>query len=217
MASCSFSPGRMPIILCPSSGAIALARSIMRIEGIFGMKISPPFIRSKFFSTKRTPCSSVIQKRVMRSSVIGSSFAPSAISLAKNGTTEPFEPTTLPYLATLKRVRRVPAMLFAAVKSLSLASFVAPYRFMGLQALSVLRAITFSTLHAKAAFITFCAPFIFVFIHSIGLYSAIGTCFIAAAWMTKSTSCIASFRRSSSRTSPTKKRIQGASKPWLIS
>ena len=32
--------------------------------------------------------------------------------------------------------------------------------------------------------ITFCAPSILVLIHSIGLYSAAGTCFIAAAWMT---------------------------------
>ena len=35
------------------------------IDGIFGMKISPPFILSKFLRTKFTPCSSVIQNLVI--------------------------------------------------------------------------------------------------------------------------------------------------------
>ena len=34
---------------------------------------------------------------------------------------------------------------------------------------------------------TFSAPLMLVRMHSVGLYSDAGTCFIAAAWMTKST------------------------------
>ena len=75
-------------------------------------------------------------------------------------------------------------MLFAATKSLSLASLVAPYKFTGLHALSVESAMTLLTPHSSAASMTFCAPPMLVLMHSIGLYSAIGTCFMAAAWMT---------------------------------
>ncbi len=131
-------------------------------------------------------------------------LAPSLMSFLKKGTTDPLEPTTLPYLVTPKRVCLLPAILFAATKSLSLASLVAPYKFTGLQALSVLRAIHFLTPFSKQASMTFCAPCMFVFIHSIGLYSAIGTCFIAAACITKSTSRIAALKRSLSLTSPMK-------------
>ena len=96
MTSCSFSPGRMPTILCLSPGAMQRARSVMRMLGIFGTKISPPAIWPSEVSTKSTPCCSVIQKRVMRSSVIGRSPAPSSIRRRKSGTTQPREPTTLP-------------------------------------------------------------------------------------------------------------------------
>lgn len=92
----------------------------------FWMKISPPFILSKFLRTKLTPCSSVIQKRVICSSVIGSSLMPSEISLLKRGTTDPRLPTTLPYRTTENSVRRPPLILLALTKSLSLASLVAP-------------------------------------------------------------------------------------------
>lgn len=61
------------------------------------------------------------------------------------------------------------------------ASFEAPYKLIGFEALSVDNAITFFTLFLRAARITFSAPLIFVLIHSIGLYSAAGTCFKAAA------------------------------------
>lgn len=53
-------------------------------------------MRAKLRITKSTPSCSVIQKRVMRVSVIGSEVAFSAISFWKKGTTEPREPTTLP-------------------------------------------------------------------------------------------------------------------------
>ena len=105
--------------------------------------------------TNLTPCSKVIQNLVILSSVIGSSLTPCLISFLNNGTTEPFEPTTFPYLTTENLVSLVPAMLFAAINNLSLANFVAPYKFIGLQALSVLRAITFFTPSSNAAFMTF--------------------------------------------------------------
>jgi dTDP-4-amino-4,6-dideoxygalactose transaminase len=59
---------------------------------------------------------------------------------------------------------------------------VAPYRFAGDTALSVDSAITRSTPHAIAASSRFFAPLTFVCTASIGLYSQIGTCFIAAAF-----------------------------------
>ena len=59
------------------------ARSTMRTDGIFGTKISPPCMRSKFLSTKSTPCCSVIQKRVMRASVIGRWSQPLGDQLAE--------------------------------------------------------------------------------------------------------------------------------------
>src|SRR5207244_596935 len=77
-------------------GAMASAKSTIFDDGMRGTKISPPCIRSNERSTKSTPCCSVIQKRVMRSSVIGRNVAPSAITFLKNGTTEPRDPTTLP-------------------------------------------------------------------------------------------------------------------------
>ena len=46
------------------------ARSMIRMLGILGTKTSPPCIGSIELSTNSTACSSVIQKRVMRSSVI---------------------------------------------------------------------------------------------------------------------------------------------------
>ena len=77
-----------------------------------------------------------------------------------------------------------PFILFAAIKSLSEVNFVAPYKLIGAHALSVDRATTRSTFVFKQASTTFSAPPIFVFIHSSGLYSAICTCFIAAACIT---------------------------------
>jgi len=54
----------------------------------------------------------------------------------------------------------------------------------GLAALSVDSAITLATSFSSAAWITFSAPWILVLMHSVGLYSAAGTCLSAAAWIT---------------------------------
>jgi hypothetical protein len=70
---------------------------------------------------------------------------------------------------------------------LSLTSFVAPYRLIGLHALSVESATTRCTPLSIAASMTFWAPCTFVLTASKGLYSAAGTCFNAAACTTKST------------------------------
>ena len=70
------------------------------------------------------------------------------------------------------------------MNNLSDVNFVAPYKLIGAQALSVESATTFFTPVFKAALITFWAPYTLVLIHSSGLYSAKCTCFIAAAWMT---------------------------------
>ena len=69
----------------------------------------------------------------------------------------------------------------AAIKSLSETNFVAPYKFIGATALSVESAIVFFILLLRTALIIFLAPLILVSIHSVGLYSAAGTCFRAAA------------------------------------
>ena len=51
-------------------GAMVSAMSVSFMLGILGTKISPPCICSMQLTTKRTPCSSVSQKRVMRGSVM---------------------------------------------------------------------------------------------------------------------------------------------------
>src|SRR3990167_691981 len=100
-----------------------------------------------------------------------------------------------------------PDRLLAATKVLSEASLVAPYRLTGLQALSVLSATTCFTWLERLDQTTFSAPMMLVWMHSEGLYSAAGTCFRAAAWITMSTPRRAKVRRERSRTSPRKKRI----------
>jgi len=76
------------------------------------------------------------------------------------------------------------AAVMAAMATLGLAVI-------GPAALSVLSAITRVTLRSMAASITFAAPSTFVFTASSGLYSAVGTCFNAAACTTISTPSIA--------------------------
>ncbi|MNR28144.1 hypothetical protein D3C85_1454550 [compost metagenome] len=61
------------------------------------------------------------------------------------------------------------------------ASFVAPYRLIGLLALSVESATTPFTPLSMHASIRFIAPLMLVFTHSNGLYSAVGTILVAAA------------------------------------
>ena len=90
----------MPISLIFKFGATAIARSGIRIEGIFLTYNSPPCMFLIASSTISTACSSLSQKRVILISVIGSSFAPSLTSFWKNGITEPLEPATFPYLTT---------------------------------------------------------------------------------------------------------------------
>src|SRR3546814_18794984 len=88
---------------------------------------------------------------------------------------------TFPSRTTETRQPPAPDRLLAATKILSEASLVAPYRLIGLAALSVDSAITLVTPLRIAAFTTFSAPSMLVRTHSNGLYSAIGTCFRAAA------------------------------------
>ena len=106
------------------------------------------------------------------------------IKFLKIGTTEPLDPTTFPYLTTENLIFLLPTILLAAVKILSDVSFVAPYKLIGSYALSVERAIIFFTFLCIAEETTFSAPSTFVLMHSIGLYSAISTCFKAAACIT---------------------------------
>ena len=58
---------------------------------------------------------------------------------------EPLLPNTFPYLTNEKEIFLLPLTLFAAANNLSEHNLVAPYKFTGLAALSVERAITFST------------------------------------------------------------------------
>ena len=73
-------------------------------------------------------------------------------------------------------------------------------------ALSVLSAIVSGTALSIAAEMMFCAPMMFVWMASNGLYSQAGTCLSAAAWTITSTPRLATFRRSPSRTSPSSQR-----------
>ena len=97
-----------------------------------------------------------------------------------------------------------PLTLFDAIIILSEANFVAPYKFIGEAALSVLNAINCFTLFSKHPSIIFCAPIILVLTASNGLYSVAGTCFNAAAWIAISTSFKAKDNLSLSLTSPIK-------------
>ena len=70
------------------------------------------------------------------------------------------------------------------VKILSAVSFVAPYRLIGEDALSVDSATTRFTPASMAASTTFCEPSTLVFTNSKGLYSPVSTCLSAAACTT---------------------------------
>ena len=87
--------------------------------------------------------------------VIGIIFAPFLYKFLKIRTTDPLDPTTLPYLTTANLVFCFPTTLLAATKSLSEASLVAPYKLIGFAALSVESAIIDLTLLLVAALITF--------------------------------------------------------------
>ena len=83
----------------------------------------------------------------------------------KNGITDPLEPITFPYLTTLNFKSLDPTILLAAVNNLSEHNLVAPYKFIGAAALSVLRAVTLFIFVSKEACIMFWAPKILVFIN----------------------------------------------------
>src|SRR5688572_16204271 len=116
-------------------------------------------------------------KRVMRVSVMGR--VPDLASDMKNGMTEPREPITFPYRTTAKRVLCVPAYALPAMNNLSEASFVAPYRLIGLLALSVDNATTRLMPRSMHTSMRFIAPLMLVLTHSKGLYSAVGTILVA--------------------------------------
>ena len=73
----------------------------------------------------------------------------------KIGAIEPLLPKTLPYLTTLNLISLLPLILFAEVNNLSEHNFVAPYRFIGDDALSVDSAIVFSIPLSKVSSIIF--------------------------------------------------------------
>ena len=65
---------------------------------------------------------------------------------------------TLPYLTTENLISLLPLILFAAINNLSDVSLVAPYKFIGAQALSVDSATTLDTEELRLAKMTFSAP-----------------------------------------------------------
>ena len=75
---------------------MAVARSVTLKEGILEMNVSPALGLGERLHHEPMPSASEIQKRVMRRSVIGSSFVPLLTRLSKNGMTEPRDPATLP-------------------------------------------------------------------------------------------------------------------------
>ena len=119
--------------------------------------------------------------------------------------TDPLLANTFPYLTTENLVSDLPTILFADTKSLSEHNFVAPYKLIGAQALSVDKATIFFTLLFIEDKIKFCAPIIFVLTASNGLYSAAGTCFNAAACIIFSIFLEANESLSRSLISPKKK------------
>ena len=70
------------------------------------------------------------------------------------------------------------------MNNLSDVNLVAPYKLIGLDALSVDNATHCLIPLSRHASMTFIAPLTFVFTHSKGLYSAVGMIFVAAACTT---------------------------------
>ena len=85
----------------------------------------------------------------MVASVMGK--RPSFFLFIKKGMTEPLEPMTFPYRTMENFIGFVPFILLAATNNLSEVNFVAPYKLIGAQALSVDSATTFRTPVCKAA------------------------------------------------------------------
>ena len=66
ITSCSFSPSRIPTWGILQPGIIACAKSVTLKDGILEINVSPPFASANALSTNFTPCSKLIQKRVIR-------------------------------------------------------------------------------------------------------------------------------------------------------
>src|SRR3972149_11435540 len=115
---------------------------------------------------------------------------PELYCLVKNGTIEPVEPTTFPYLATVKTDELHEDASGCHKRSIDI--LVAPYRFIGQTALSVLMATIRLTPATHAALATFREPRTLVSIHSDTLHSADGICLYAAACITRLRPCISS-------------------------
>ena len=113
------------------------------MDGILGIKISPPFINFNDFITNFIACSCVIKNLVILISVIGKNDEPLFLSSKKKGITDPLEFITFPYLTIENFVFILPDNKFAETKSLSAANLDAPYKLIGLTALSVDKAKTF--------------------------------------------------------------------------
>src|SRR3989344_9111346 len=99
----------------------------------------------------------------------------------QSGKTDPVAHATFPNRTHENRVLSGEEEIFALINNFSIMSFETPMIFTGFTALSVEIPITFLTLFFKAVSIIFCAPIIFVFTASYGLYSHRGTCLSAAA------------------------------------
>ena len=128
MASCSFSPGRMPTVRVGICGAIAAGqiRWILDRRQLWDKNLAAPH-PLKVLEHK---IDALLQSNPKpRHARIGHrQDGPSLFRSTRwnSGTTEPREPTTLPYRTTPNRIGSVPTRLFAATKSLSEQSLVAP-------------------------------------------------------------------------------------------
>ena len=122
-------------------GAIAVARSTIAPRG-FSARNFPAVHAREILRTKSTPCRNVIQNRVMRSVIGRCRSLGNLFPEERDDGTARSDDISVPHGREPRPV--LPARLLAATNSLSDTSLVAPYRLIGLAALSVDRAITFS-------------------------------------------------------------------------
>ena len=108
-------PGLKPIIFIFDELLRTLAISNIFIDGIFGIKISPPFIILKLSTQNFTAFSIDIKNLVIFLSVTVSSLLRLTKPL-KYGITEPLELSTLPYLTTEKTVLTCAERIFEEIK-----------------------------------------------------------------------------------------------------
>ena len=110
----------------------------------------------KDLRTKFTPSDKVILNLVI-SVLVRVNLFPLLYWSKKIGITDPLENITFPYLTTENFVFFEPTKLFEDTNNLSETNFVAPYKLIGDEALSVLKAITLLILLLIEALITFSA------------------------------------------------------------